>query len=99
MLLRVQSYTSSVVPASDVIPSMMIIGVEYKQLIAIFWRQILILNGGSTRYIEAEYDNEVIPHGLCMGSVVQVGVDRRSCLPDYVLQSTTPDDIAGTKLL
>lgn len=73
MLLRVQSYTSSVVPASDVISPMMT--TEHKQLIAIFWRQISILNGPSSNswsmeYIEAEYSNEVIPHGLCMDSVV-----------------------------
>lgn len=43
MLLRVQSYTSSVVPASDVISPMMT--TEHKQLIAIFWRQISILMG------------------------------------------------------
>lgn len=73
MLLRVQSYTSSVVPASDVIPSMMI--TEHKQWIAIFWRLVPILNeppsdSWSTIYIEAYYSNEVIPHGLCKGSVV-----------------------------
>lgn len=56
MLLRVQSYTSSVVPASDVIPSMMI--TEHKQRIAIFWRLVPILNeppsdSWSTMYIEA----------------------------------------------